>query len=101
MIRSDNYFQCFCERQVDCTSDEGIRAHISACPKYLESSNIMRIFKNMNMEAMSTEDLKVIGVELTAWCDDLRGKIKNRTGEPPIAFLALNQLFRRKKEYNK
>lgn len=90
MIRSDNFFECYCGMQVDCSTDDGIRAHIGTCPKYQERSNITRIFKNMQMELISTEDLKVIAVELTAWCDDIRGKLRSRAGKRTKTIFRIN-----------
>ncbi len=80
MIPNNDYFECACGNQVDCSSDDIIRTHIKSCPRYVETSSFAKIFKNMNMDFISTEDLKVIAVELIALSDDIKGKIKSRGG---------------------
>ncbi len=88
MVPKDDHFECACGKQVDCSSDDIIHTHIKSCPRYLETSSFAKIFKNMNMDFISTEDLKVIAVELITWSDDIKVKIKSREGN-----LQLYQMF--------
>lgn len=80
MIRSENYFECACGSQVDCSTDELIMLHISNCVNYNQTSRIAQIFTQMNFNRIPTEDLKVIHVELSRWADEIKTRIKMRAG---------------------
>lgn len=81
MIRNDDHFECACGKQIDCFNEEIIRAHIRTCTRYSETSVIAKAFKNINMDFISTEDLKVFAIELNSWSEAVKNKIKSREGK--------------------